>query len=234
MKTVKPLIYSIIPARGGSKGLFRKNIRTLAGIPLIAHTIKASLGCNLIDRCFVSTEDSEIQKISIEWGAEVIDRPQELATDLSLTRDTVKHALNQMLLCGILPEYFVLLQPTSPLRTSTHLTEFIRLFLNSDALSAVSVTEMEHHPYKTFYLNNNNELTPFSDPEYLEAPRQILPSVYRPNGAMYIMSSKTFMEKSTFFVWPIIPYIMTSEESIDIDNECDLLMAENYIKVSSL
>lgn len=223
MKTGK--IDAIIPARGGSKGLPRKNLLPLAGMPLIAHTIRAALHCPGISRCVVSTEDEEIKTVSLEWGAEVLDRPRELAGDLSLSRDVVRQVVLTLHARGELPDYFALLQPTSPFRTAGHLQACLRAFLNSDFASAVSVTEAEHHPYKMF-TRESGALVPLMDQKWLDAPRQILPPIYRPNGAIYLVSSSMFLDRNSFFVDPIMPFIMKSEDSWDIDTAWDLKIAE--------
>lgn len=226
-------IYAIITARGGSKGIPRKNIRMLSGKPLIAHTILAALRCDKIERCIVSTEDEEIKQISVTWGAEVIDRPVELAGDTILSRDVVKAVLDTLAFQKTLPDYFVLLQPTSPLRTTKHITECIELLLHSkQGKCAVSVTEAEHHPYKSCFIVDG-QLQPAYDYSSLEVPRQLLPGAYRPNGAIYLMKSADFLEKCTFFMPPCIPYIMSAQDSVDIDSEIDFLLAEKWMRANS-
>lgn len=222
-------IYAIILARGGSKGLPRKNLHPLADKPLIAHTIIAALDCPQISRCIVSTEDAEIKQVSIAWGAEVLDRPAELATDTAMSRDVVKSLLLVLREQNCLPDYFVLLQPTSPLRNAKHLSECIQLFFTAQSKCAISVTETEHHPYKSVYISEDG-LKPLFEAEALEAPRQTLPKIYRPNGAIYLMPSKLFLENCTFFIPPVFPYIMVSQESIDIDTALDLTIAESILR----
>lgn len=220
-----PEVIAIIPARGGSKGLPRKNILPLAGKPLIAHSILAARECSRISRCIVSTEDLEIKQVSLEYGAEVIARPAELATDQTLSADVVQHVLDALSREGRLPDYFVLLQPTSPLRTSAHVEQCLQAFLASPAACTISVTEAEHHPYKDFTLDHGF-LHPLFGAEFLSQARQRLLAVYRQNGAIYAMKSQTFLELNGFFVEPALPYIMENEDSIDIDSSFDLLVAE--------
>lgn len=228
MRNKAKSIAAIITARGGSKGVPRKNLRMLAGKPLIAHSILAALHCNLISKCVVSTEDQEIAEVSREWGAEIIERPSELAGDMSSSIDVVLHALDTLKKESCLPDYFVLLQPTSPIRNEVHLNACIEKFFTSNMKSALSVTEVEHHPYKSFYMENEC-LVPLFDNESLHKPRQLLPKVYRSNGAIYMMESTQFMESRTFFVEPAMPFIMSSEDSIDIDTELDFIIAESII-----
>ncbi len=219
-------ITAIIPARGGSKGLPRKNVRMLCGKPLISYSIAAAQECEWIDRCIVSTEDQEIKKISLQLGAEVIDRPDSLAADASLSRDVVRHVLMELMKRSELPEYFALLQPTSPLRTSQHLGEAIEQFLASGKNASVSIAEMEHHPFKCVQHTREDEWTPMIDYKTLEAPRQLLPTMYRPNGAIYLVSSAVFLKEQSFFVPPVHFYVMDRESSIDIDDEIDLTLAD--------
>lgn len=223
-------IYAIITARGASKGFPRKNLYPLAGIPLIAHSINAALSCPSVSRCLVSTEDAEIKAVSIQWGAEVIDRPIELASDSSLSQDVVRHLLETLRKQGDFPDYFVLLQPTSPLRKAHHIEACLKAFLKSDANCAISMTEAEQHPYKMLLLDKGDNMVPFFNIESLDMPRQLLPKAYQLNGAIYVMPSKIFLEKNTFFVQPIMPYLMKQEEGVDIDSEFDIMLCEFLIE----
>lgn len=220
---------AIITARGGSKGLARKNLRLLEGKPLIAHAILAAKGCPRINRCWVSTEDAEIKAESLRWGAEVIDRPAELATDWALSRDVVAHALGVLRQGGAMPEFFALLQPTSPLRTAAHLTACLDAFHKSRAACAISVTDAAHSPYRDFKIEKGF-LAPLMGRQWLEKPRQELPAVYQPNGALYVMSSRVFLDALSFFVEPALPFPMRPEDSVDIDTELDLLLAERILE----
>lgn len=222
-------IAAIITARGGSKGVPRKNVRLALGLPLIAYSIQAAIDCRAINECYVTTDDDEIRDVSVTFGAQVIDRPAELASDTSLSRDVVAHALQYLKEIGRFPEYFVLLQPTSPLRTGGHLEECIRKFLDSGMACAVSITEAEHHPWKTL-LADSDGLKPLRDFMSLESPRQLLPKAYRINGAIYCMASELFLQKKTFCLEPAFYYYMTQRESLDIDSENDLEVLEMELK----
>ena len=227
-------IAAIIPARGGSKGLPRKNVLPLASKPLLAYTIEAALGCADSLRCLVSTEDSEIARISLHYGAEVIDRPRELAADTTLTSEVVLHVLDYLQQAGEEPDYLVLLQPTSPLRNASHLTEFIRQFMSSGKSSGISVVECEHHPLKTFELGEDQTAVPIQDWNCMEKPRQQLPRYYRANGAMYILAVQLFRAEQKFFVEPMFFYPMKPETSLDIDSAMDLAIAEYLIKAGKI
>jgi len=218
----KRQITAIITARGGSKGVLRKNVREVAGKPLIGYTIEAALNCPFVMSCYVTTEDPEIQNVAERFGATVIDRPKELALDSSLSQDAVFHAIKEIEQKGCMTEYFVLLQPTSPLRNAEHLTDCLEEFFHSECLSAVSVTEAEHHPWKMI-LVENGVMRPVHSIESLEQPRQELPKAFRINGAIYVMPTALFLEKRRFFVNPVFPFLMDKISSLDIDTEEDLM-----------
>ncbi len=226
-----PSVTAIIPARGGSKGIPHKNIRTLCGRPLIAYSILAARDCSIVTRCVVTTDDSEIKRISLACGAEVVDRPPELATDTSLSQDAVRHVLEILQRERTRPDFFVLLQPTSPLRTARHLQRCFESFFQADYGCAISVTENEHHPYKSFVVQDNT-MMPLWDVDSLSKPRQLLPKTYRQNGAIYIVRTSDFLERNSFYITPVMPFVMISEESIDIDTEADFILAEHYLKLS--
>jgi CMP-N,N'-diacetyllegionaminic acid synthase len=229
---------AIITARGGSKGVPRKNIREVCGKPLIAYTIEAALGCSLVDDCYVTTDDEEISRISENWGAEIIKRPDQLASDTAKSQDVVLHALDFLKKNGNLPEYFVLLQPTSPLRNSIHLTKCLGSFFSDNAICSSSVTEASHHPYKTLIASKDG-LRPIRETWMLEHPRQLLPKAYRINGAIYAMRTDVFRRKKVFFVKPYLPFIMTRIDSLDIDTEddlkalADIIISRRIVDISS-
>lgn len=226
--TRQPRICAIITARGGSKGLKDKNILELNGIPLIAHSIKAGLECSKIDRCIVSTDSPMISELATAFGAEVIIRPPELATDSSRSEDAIEHALDQLAKDGYIPDHFVLLQPTSPLRTEKHISEALGMYLNKPALSCMSVTECEHHPYKSFIIKGG-AIEPLFGKEFLSVPRQSLPNILRQNGAIYIVSTPSFTKQKSFFIEPALFYMMDRNSSIDIDTELDFSIASFFM-----
>jgi CMP-N-acetylneuraminic acid synthetase len=223
-------IWAIIPARGGSKGLPRKNILPLAGMPLIAHSIRAARECTRISRCIVSTDCSDIAEIARQYGSGVMMRPPALAQDTSLSRDVVRHVLAEYAAAGETPDAFALLQPTSPLRTSDHLTDCLTSFLEGNYLSAVSVTECEHHPYKSF-VQTAHGILPTHELEDIESPRQLLPKAFRPNGGIFLANTQSFLEQNRFFLDPVFLFPMDRDSSIDIDTAIDLQAAENILKV---
>jgi len=226
---MKNKIIAIIPARGGSKEIPRKNIRLMSGKPLIALSIEAALKSKCIDRVVVSTEDKEIAEISREYGAEIIERPEEFAKDESSTIDAILHALEVLRAENYNPDIIVLLQPTSPLRNAEDVGSAIELFLNSDCESVVSVCEVGHPPYWNFKIAEGY-LKPLFRDKYLMLRRQDLEKVYMPNGAMYISTPENLRKYKSFYCLRTIPYIMPPERSIDIDNEVDFMLAELLMK----
>lgn len=220
----------IIPARGGSKGLPRKNIKTLVNKPLIAWTIEAAKKSRYIDNVFVSTDENKIKTISIKYGAHVIDRPGELSTDNASTMDTIIHSMeyfkNEE---GYIPEYILLLQCTSPLRTEKHIDEAIEklMFTNSGADSLISVTKEEHPPWWLRKIDSNDYLKRFFEFNSEElVRRQDFEDLYRPNGAIYLAKTNVLISTRTFQTEKTIPYIMDKKSSIDIDTKDDFEYAE--------
>lgn len=221
-------IFSVITARSGSKGVKNKNLRMLCNRPLVEYSISASLACPEITKTILSTDSSEIADIGRNQGVEVQMRPEKLARDDSRSEDVLRHVLMELQKQSLSPDSIVLLQPTSPLRTENHLSEAISLYRGSNAISCLSITETEHHPYKDF-LDTGSNITPLFSEEYLSAPRQSLPIVYRQNGAIYIVDTEKFLARNTFFMEPAVFYKMSRETSIDIDCEADIVLAEIYM-----
>lgn len=218
-------IASIIPARGGSKGIPRKNIKLLNGKPIISYSIEASISCNLIDGTFVSTEDSEIYEVSKSYGAEVIKRPHELAEDTSSSIDVILHALDYLENNGRLPDAFVLLQPTSPLRTSEDIKNAVELFDVSDCDSLVSVCKLNHQALLNFSLENDY-LVQNTDENFFKSRRQDMPTYYNLNGAIYITTVEFIRENKSFYGKKTVPYIMPQERSVDLDTPFDFKFIE--------
>jgi CMP-N-acetylneuraminic acid synthetase len=220
-------VLAVIPARGGSKGVRRKNLRTLGGLPLIAHTIRAALASRRLDAVVVSTEDEEIAQVARSAGATVVVRPDELATDWVQNTDVVKHVL-----ATLEPQYshVVLLQPTSPLRGHDAIDACIDLLGQGGCRSVLTVTAVEHHPAKTMLIDEKGMAQPYTNWVELEARRQELPVLYRQNGAVYALAVVDFLRESRFIQSPCKAHVMHANESIDIDSEFDLLMAEKLIE----
>ena len=225
---------AVIPARGGSKGLPRKNIADLGGKPLIAYTIEAANGSKYLDRVIFSTDDREIAEVARKWGADVpFLRPKELALDSSSAESVLQHAVKWLReKGGVSPDIVVLLLPTAPLREAVDIDRTIEEFLkHPDADSAVSVCEAEHPPMWTGEIQGDGKiLFKFLQKSRVVTRRQELPKAYRLNGAVYATAVKTIMEKDSRFGSRVYPYIMPQEKSIDIDSGLDLKMAEVILK----
>ena len=214
---------AVIPARGGSKRLPRKNVLDLNGKPLIAYSIEAGLKSKYIDKVIVTSDDDEILTISERYGADTIKRPDELASDTATTFDAIKHAMEN---CERY-DYIILLQPTSPLRNEKHIDEAIELLESKNADAVVSVCEMDHSPLWSNTLDDSLSMKGFLRDEVLNKRSQDLEKYYRLNGAIYICKTEKLLEERGFFLKEnIYAYVMDRENSIDIDEEIDFKMAE--------
>ena len=220
-------ILGIIPARGGSKGIPFKNIVDLNGKPLIRWAIEASISCRFIDKTIVSTNDSKIKKISLESGAEVpFKRPEIYSRDDSTSFSVIEHALNWLKKHGQNFDVVVLLQPTSPLRTSVDIDEALKYYSKINANAVISVCKSEHNPLWANTLPSDFNMTDFLGKEISNKNRQQLPQFYRLNGAIYISDVNYFFENKGFLGKKTYAYIMPEERSIDIDTEIDLALSK--------
>jgi len=221
---------ALITARGGSKGLPRKNILPLLGIPLIGWTINAALKATSIDAVYVSTDDDEIAEVSRKFGALVIPRPIELARDDTSSEPVIAHAFEYLKNQGVVVTLMFLLQPTSPVRTSEHIEEAYEVYKEKLADCVLSVFEPEHSPAKAYKLNDNGTIEGilFEDAPY--SRRQDLPQTFQPNGAIYIFTGVAFMDKKQIPRVNVYPYIMSKESSIDIDTKEELQEAILFLE----
>jgi CMP-N-acetylneuraminic acid synthetase len=218
---------ALITARGGSKRLPRKNILPLRGVPLITWSIKAALKARNVRRVLVSTDSEEIATISRHAGAEIpFLRPASLSGDRSSHYDVVKHAIDWLEQDeGSVPSEVLLLQPTSPLRSSEDIDGLLELMRSEDADSAFCVSKVDAHPAYFYRLNERHRaslLLP-RPPGYMRS--QDLEPLYRENGAGYALRPKTFRQRSTILGTDPVAYVMPTERSIDIDNELDFVLA---------
>lgn len=221
---------AIITARGGSKGIPRKNLVSVGGKPLIAWTIEAAQGCKSIEHILVTSDDEEILSISQSLGATTLKRPTELATDTARVGPVLTHALEYVQKQGTLPKLVVYLQPTSPLRTTDHLNQAFALFADKNADALISVYPIGNEVLKAYVLGEQGFLTGIRNNDYPNFNRQDLPQVYMPNGAIYILRSKDFLKHSKFLVDRTIPFIMTQEESIDINTNDDIDIVDRILR----
>jgi CMP-N,N'-diacetyllegionaminic acid synthase len=215
-------LLALIPARGGSKGIPRKNIRSFCGKPLLQWTIDVALSAPSVDRIVVSTEDPEIAEVALSVGAEVpFLRPAELAADYSPGIAPVLHALEQLPMVSDV----LLLQPTSPLRLVDDVEAILALLRQTRQHSAVSVTPSSKHPSLMYGLSPQHQLEPLLVVPKV-ACRQQLPPAYTLNGALYL-ASRSFLERErSFLTEETLGYLMPLERSVDIDTPLDWQFAE--------
>jgi CMP-N-acetylneuraminic acid synthetase len=200
-------ILGIIPARGGSKGIPRKNIKPLYGRPLVAWTIEAARKSRLLDRFVVSTEDAEIAAVAREWGGEVLDRPPELASDTAISREVIKHAL--LALDG---RVSVLLQPTNPIRDHNLIDRVIQAFLDGDFDSMA-----------TGWMN------PVYPPHGQEHRRQDISEVFVNDGSIVVSTRETILAGS-LFGQKRGTMVTDREQNVDIDDDFDFWLAEKIME----
>jgi len=221
---------AIIPARSGSKGLPDKNIRTLDGKPLIAHSIAHAQDTGIFDEIFLSTDSQEYADIAVNYGANVpFLRSDKLATDTASTWDCVKEALDQYYTMGKKFDIFVLLQPTSPLRTAQDIVVAVETLMLNNADAVVSVSEADHSPLWYNTLPENKSLNGFLRQEVLTKNRQQLPTYYRINGAVYVVRTDHILRSQNIYDCNSFAYIMPRENSIDIDTLLDFSIAEHLL-----
>lgn len=223
-----PNMIAIIPARSGSKGLKDKNIRLLAGKPLIAHSIQAVLDSCLFDTVHVSTDSKKYADIAKTYGADVPFLRGELnASDTASSWDVVREVLNKYTKIGKHFDYCMLLQPTSPLRTAKDIVSAYELFKNKSASSVVSVTEVDHPVQWCFTMDNDFSMKNLATSPYKDTRRQDLEKHYRENGAIYIVSTENILKPDfDFYNDGCYAYVMDSDRSVDIDTLRDFIVAE--------
>lgn len=226
-------VLALIPARGGSKGLPNKNILDCAGKPLIEWTIAAALGVNVIDDVLVSTDADDIATISRSAGASVpFLRPPALAEDDSSMIDVIRHAWETHLDAnGRRFEYIVLLQPTSPLRTSVHIREAVEFYFKNrrcddDTLASVYPVSPKHG-WLMQTTGDGDYIRFCMDIHPANPQRQNLKTYYLPNGAIFVVKGGALGD--TLYRDKTVPFVMTAESSIDVDTSDDLRTAEDIL-----
>ncbi|WP_036266122.1 acylneuraminate cytidylyltransferase family protein [Methylobacillus glycogenes] len=225
---MKKKVFALIPARAGSKGVPKKNLKNIAGSPLIAYTINAAKKAKNVDAVYVSSDCKEILEYSKAQGCSSILRPQEYATDDASAVDVVKHFISiENIEDG---DLIVYLQPTSPLRDEHHIDDALTALNNNGLTSLVSVEVLDKSPYKSFRLDDNDKLISLFDEKLSNYRRQDLPLCYAPNGAIYIFSKFEFEARGGFPSNGSVAYIMSAEESVDIDTEEDFLETEALLR----
>lgn len=226
------MVVGIITARGGSKAIPRKNLRFLAGKPLIAWTILTAIQSAALDRVLVSTDDPEIAEVSRQWGAEVpFLRPAYLAQDLSSHIDVVIHTVDWLAQAEkLFPDYVMLLQPTVPLRSSSDIDAAVQMAYKAGADSVISVYPCEKHPFLTKQVAPDGRLLDFVFQIESDLPRQTLPPAYTLNGAIYLIKPQVLKERHSWYGENTYAYVMPAERSVDIDSDWDFYVADLILR----
>ena len=215
-------VLGIIPARGGSKGLPRKNILDLCGKPLISWTIEEANKSIFIDKLIVSTDDQEIIEVSKKYGCEVpFKRPKKFSRDKSTTNEVIMHSIDSI---SVKFDVIIVLQPTSPLRTSKDIDNSLKKLIENDCFSVISMC-LSDKPYEWFHhINSEGFIKNIFDSKMNN--RQLSKNAYVPNGAIYTAHVDIYKQKKTFYHKNSMAYIMPKHRSIDIDDKLDFKMAK--------
>lgn len=227
-------VLAIIPARGGSKRIPRKNMLSVAGRPLIYYTLNAVLGSKKLDSVVVSSDDEEILAYCRDYpNVTALRRPSHLAADKSPTLGVIRHVLQTLQLLGYIPDAVMTLQPTSPLRTSDHIDSAIELFSQRPELdSLVSCVLVNHSFHPAALMKISSELLHSANTDFnIEA---IQDTVYYARNGAAIYLTKYPQCLSYVYGGKIAPYVMNSSDSIDIDTFDDVLIAERLIVAKGL
>ena len=221
-------VIAIIPARGGSKGIKNKNIIPLLGKPLLAYSIEAAQKSGVIDEIYVSSDSAEILSVARDYGAKAIERDPSLALDETPTDPVITEFILKTKLES--KDIILLLQPTSPLRTAQHIREALAEFRDfPGCFCLIGVYEI-NNKYLKAYIGGGEFLRPVGGEHTSYTRRQDLPSLYMPNGAIYIFTVGDFLREEKIPRSHTIPYLMSVDDSMDIDTPEDLALAEQRLK----
>lgn len=222
---------AIIPARSGSKGLKNKNIKLLNGKPLLAYTIEAAKKSKCFDTIFVSTDSKKYAEIAKQYGAEVpFLRSKQNSSDTAGTWDTVKEVLDCYKKLGKEFDNFMLLQPTSPLRTYKDIKNAFELLKEKKANSIVSVCESSISPEQLYLLPSNKLISDEIEKKTINKRRQEINKRYFINGAIYLSKIDYFLKRNNIYEKKCFAYVMDKEKSIDIDDKYDFARIEGLLK----
>jgi len=228
--TDRPLC--IIPARGGSKRLPRKNIALLAGKPLLSYAIDAALESDVFDLICVSSEDDEILETASKYGAHLaLRRGAELATDTAQVRHVCAHVLEDLASEGQVYDEFAVLLVTNPLRTSRDIKAAYEIFREKDANYLMSLVPYSHPPQRAVWVPGGY-VEPYYGLQYMKQT-QLLDTLYRHDGSIIFGKTDVFLKEKEFYRTNVIPYFLPAERSVDIDNSLDLAWAEFLLSRSS-
>lgn len=226
-------ILAIIPARGGSKGLPGKNTKELLGKPLIAWTIEQAKHCKYIDEIFLSTDSKEIAVVSERYGVKPpFLRPDHLASDSASSMDVVSHVLDYFKTINVFFDYIILLEPTSPLRKSNDLDSAIELMLNNeyaDGIVSLGEVHMEH-PSIVKKINEEGKLVSYIENVAKITQRQQADKAYFPYGVIYMIKTKVFEQKKSFYTDNIVPFFIERWQNYEVDDIYDFMIIETILK----
>jgi len=223
-------IVAIVPARGGSKRLPRKNVLQLAGKPLIQWTLDAAKEAGVIDLVAVTSDDAEVLEIAgRNTDVKLIKRPGCLARDTSTSVDAILHALKVLEDQGITAKHVMVLQPTSPLRRPEDIRAAVKRMDETDASSIISVCEMEHSPLWANILPDDGNMDNFFAADIEGRRSQDLPTYFRLNGAIYLVKVDDLEKEKVFHLRPCFSVVMDKKTSIDIDDEFDFFLSKFLI-----
>lgn len=228
-------ILAIIPARGGSKGLPGKNIKELCGKPLIGWTIEHAKQSKYVDDIYISTDSSEIAAIAENYNMKVPElRPSEYANDASPSSDFIIYTIEKLKSEGKEFDYFILLEPTSPLRDVEDVDTSIEILINApDADSIVGICKAEDiHPAFMVKIKPNGLLEPY-EAKMKTLRRQELPDVYYFEGTIYVSKVNKFIEKKAFYHEKTLPYIVPKWKSFEVDDVIDFTIIEAIMRLKS-
>jgi CMP-N-acetylneuraminic acid synthetase len=221
----------LIPAKGGSTRLARKNVIKLGGRPLLGWAIDVARDCGLTDRIVVSTEDEAVAAVARELGADVpFLRPLHLARDPAGVVDVALHALTTLREQGDDYQTVVILLPTCPFRSVEDIRNALQLFRHNNGQFLMSVSRYEHTPFAAMGLGADQVLYPYF-PQYIGKKSQEMPVALRANGAIHVLDVAAFERARSYYAQPLIGYEMPWERSIDIDTAHDLILAESLLQV---
>jgi len=219
-------VLGLIPAKGGSTRLPRKNVLPLGGRPLMAWAAEAARASGVIDRLVVSTEDEEVAAIALDLGLDVpFRRPVELARDPAGVVDVALHALAELAAAGHEYRTLVLMTPTCPFVTAEDVRAAFELFVTRHASFLMSVSPFPHTPFAALRLDGEGFLSPCF-PEYIGRKSQQMPPAVRCNGALHVLDVEAFRRERSYYAQPLVGYVMPLERSVDIDTAADLEEAE--------
>lgn len=219
-------VLAIIPARGSSKGIPKKNILPLLGKPLIAHTIEQALAAKRVSRVVVSTDDDEIARVSKKSGAEVIMRPPELAVDTAPTWPVIVHAVKDLQKQGYNPDYVVMMQCTSPIRESRDIDNAVDTLEEQDADSVLSVVDSHDFLWKV----KEGGAVPINYDFNNRPRRQDRELEYKENGSIYVIKTPLILENNNYLAGKVAIYVMDNWKGLEIDDELDFFLIEKIMQ----